>query len=292
MAHGKRKQKRKRVPKKDRQNLRLWAEGLREDILKPHIDGYIDALERGRRDEREFVQGVYNEFHARISWRLEDWEEPESLPDYDPLAPVATEELDEEEKKQKRKRISTLNKRIRRWFHYRARRLRRNAHTKLNPTKDPWCLLMNKLTGLKTPPKARQAYQQYMHELYESDIAPVVEARWLSQESAGSNVQTKSNPTAAFRAEVARELFTALPEDERNGFAERAKEQAKTARAEFEAAMKAPPSKSPEVRQRCIERLGNFLGPIQRGILEITGLHSVMLMGGPIPKYGGQLQSV
>ncbi|KAJ7025313.1 hypothetical protein C8F04DRAFT_1191583 [Mycena alexandri] len=289
---SKSKARRKRVSSGERKNLRLWAAGSREEVLKPHIEGYTDALERGWRVEREYLQGVCNEFHARFSWRLNEYEEPESVPEYDARTKQPEETLTDDEKRQKRDRIELLNKRIRRWFKYRARKLRKGFHGKTDPRKDPWTLLLNQLSGLKTPPKARQAYQQFMHEVYETDVAPVVAQRWLTLSSEGSNMQTQKKPTAAFRAEVARTLFAALPEDERNGYAERAKEEALAARKKYDAALKAPPSKSPEDRQKCIDKLGNFLGPIQLGILEHTGLHSVVLMGGPIPKYGGELQSV
>jgi hypothetical protein len=46
MANGQKRQ-RKRVPKESRKNLRLWAEGARETILMPHIDGYTMALTLG-----------------------------------------------------------------------------------------------------------------------------------------------------------------------------------------------------------------------------------------------------
>lgn len=104
------KRTRKRMSKENRQNLRLWAEGLRETILTPHIEGYTDALDRSWRDEREYVQKVCNEFHSRVSWRLQDHEEPEEpLPDYDPSAVIDSEELDDEETQQKRNRVSLLN---------------------------------------------------------------------------------------------------------------------------------------------------------------------------------------
>ncbi|KAJ7688917.1 hypothetical protein B0H16DRAFT_1487292 [Mycena metata] len=243
---GRSKVRQRRIPRANRKNLRLRAEGAREKILELHIAEYTDALERGWRQERECLQGICNEFHARISWRLQDHEEPDVVPDYDPRAPPPAEDLDEDDKKNKRKRVDVLN----------------------------------------------EAYQQYMHEAYETDIAALVAERWLARPSPGSNLQTQPKPTAAFRAEVARDLFAAFPEDERNGYAERAKEEAQQAREKYNTALKAPPSKKPEDRQRCIDELGNFLGPIQRGILELTGLHSVVLMGGPIPKYGGELQSV
>jgi hypothetical protein len=101
---------RKRVAKEERKNLQLWADGARESVLLPHIEPYTDALERCWRDERDYLQLVCNEFHARISWRLEDHEEPNlPLPEYDPKAPVVADSVDEEEMKLKRERITMLN---------------------------------------------------------------------------------------------------------------------------------------------------------------------------------------
>jgi hypothetical protein len=100
----------KRVAKEARRNLRLWAEGARENILLPHIEPYADKLERGWREESDYLQIVTNKFHARISWRLADHEEPElPLPSYDPKAVQDEEMLDEEETAEKRKRIDDLN---------------------------------------------------------------------------------------------------------------------------------------------------------------------------------------
>jgi hypothetical protein len=88
----------------------MWAEGARESILKPHIAGYTDALERGWRAECDYIQETCNKFHARISWRLTDEEEPElPLPAYDKFAIPETEDLDEDELETKRLRIETMN---------------------------------------------------------------------------------------------------------------------------------------------------------------------------------------
>lgn len=41
-----------------------------------------------------------------------------------------------------------------------------------------------------------------------------------------------------------------------------------------------------------ISNIGPFLAPILRGIHERTGLHSVIILGGPMPKYGGDLRTI
>ncbi|KAJ7670630.1 hypothetical protein DFH06DRAFT_1124945 [Mycena polygramma] len=293
---GKRKRERKarkRVPKEDRKNLRLWAEGARESVLTPHIQGYADALERGWRAERDYLLEVCREFHTKIDWRLQDHEEPElPLRDYNPLDTVHAEDVDLEEEKAHRERVLLLNKRIRRWFKYRVRRLRKGFQSKIDPLKDPWSLLVAQLAGIKAPPKARQAYQQFMHEAYDEKIAPLVDELWKKEASEGSNIQTAKDPGGPFRAKVARDVFAKLPQAERDGYAARAKQEAADAKEKYETAMKAPPSKAAEDRDKCIETVGKFLGPIMKGIFDRTGLHCCFLMGGPIPKYGGELKTV
>ncbi|KAJ7697932.1 hypothetical protein B0H16DRAFT_1484652 [Mycena metata] len=274
----------KHIAKKDRRNLKLWAEGARESILKPHIPGYTDALERGWRVERDYLLEVCNEFHAQIDWRLEDHEEPElPLPTYDKFAQRIEEELDAEELTMKRLKIETMNARIARWLKYRAQSLARP-------------LKMDR-TRINSPPKARQAFQQYMHESYETEIAPAVKARWegsfVDLDAIDPDLlKTKKGHDAPFRAKVARKLFAKLAADEQEALRQRAKAEAQKARAEYVAAMKAGPSKSPEDRQKCIDNLGVFMTTVLRGVTEYTGLNGFAVFGGPIPAFGGELRTV
>ncbi|KAJ6487672.1 hypothetical protein C8R45DRAFT_1097568 [Mycena sanguinolenta] len=271
-APRKRKQTWKQMAKKDRRNLKLWADGARESILKPHIPAYTDALERGWRAERDYVQDVCNEFHSRILWRLPDDEEPElPLPDYDLFAALVVEELDEEDTVARRIQIETINARIGRWLKYCAHRLQRP--TKMDRARDPFAVLMAKLAGHNAPPKARQAFQQYMHESYEKDIAPIVNARWAA-------------------SCVARELFGELSKTEQLALAAWAKCEAESARKAYAAALKAPPSKNPVDRQRAIDHLGVFMASVLRGACEVTGLQAVCIFGGPIPQFNGELRTV
>ncbi|KAK6992474.1 hypothetical protein R3P38DRAFT_2416383, partial [Favolaschia claudopus] len=283
----------KRIEKKDRRNLKMWAEGAREEILKPHIAPYTDALERGWRAERDYLRLVCNEFHARISWRLRDEEEPEEpLPEYDPLAIPEVEELDVEETAAKRERVDTLNARIGRWLKYRARRLRKPMNQR-DPRKDPWAGLLAKLSGITPPHKARQGFQQYMRESYDSDIEPVVQARWQATCTGddGTTLRTKGMD-ANFRASVARDLFKELPVEEQDALRLRARQEALSAREEYELKARAPPSKSPEDKQRCIDNLGPFMTNVLRGVHDHTGLSAFVVFGGPIPAQGGELRTV
>ncbi|KAJ7076959.1 hypothetical protein C8R43DRAFT_1143587, partial [Mycena crocata] len=196
---------RARVARDNRQNLRLWARGAREEILTPHIESYADALERGWRFEREKLKRITREFNARINWRLSDFEEPPlPLKPFDPDTRLPDDEiLTDEEEETKRSHLDVLYKRIRRWLKYRVRRLRKGLRPRLDPRHDPWAHLLAKLSGYNRPPKARQAYQQFFHECNTDIIKPEVERRWLESEGDGASLQTSKEPNAPFRSRVA-----------------------------------------------------------------------------------------
>ncbi|KAJ7765180.1 hypothetical protein B0H16DRAFT_1717732 [Mycena metata] len=120
-------------------------------------NSYAYERDLGWVKERAYLQKICNEYHAQIDWWVEDHEEPELEP-YNPEALVDSEVLSDEEEILKHVRIKLLNQRIWRWFTCRIRR-RRNLVSGLDPDKNPFVILLNKLTGLTAPPKARQAYQ-------------------------------------------------------------------------------------------------------------------------------------
>ncbi|KAJ6447702.1 hypothetical protein C8R45DRAFT_948411 [Mycena sanguinolenta] len=274
---GLKRKPRKRVPKESRQNLQLWAEGAREDILKPHIELYANTLDQGWRAEREYLQTICNEFHAKVSWRLQDHEEPElPLTEYDPLAEQPEEELEEADKQAKRAQIEQLNA-VGDDVFIAGSSIASAAFekllraTRLNPAKDPWAVFLAQLSNIKAPPKACQAYQQFMRKKYQELVAPVVDERWpLSQ----------------------MEVFVDLPQEEWEAYAVCTKAEAAEARNKFDADMKKTPSKAPQDRQVCIDRVGTFLAPILQGIHERTGLHATVILGGPMPNYSGDLKAM
>lgn len=101
----------RRMQKADRKNQKLWAEGVREGILSPHVEPYGDALSRSLVAERDYLQRVYSEYHQLIPWRLSDDEEPDlPLPDYNPKAMAEEESLDPEEAYTKATTIAHKNK--------------------------------------------------------------------------------------------------------------------------------------------------------------------------------------
>jgi hypothetical protein len=43
---------------------------------------------------------------------------------------------------------------------------------------------------------------------------------------------------------------------------------------------------------RCIDAVGVVLGPMLRELQEYTGLHGLLVLGGPIPKYNREIGTV
>ncbi|KAJ7470076.1 hypothetical protein B0H11DRAFT_1920231, partial [Mycena galericulata] len=265
-----RKREWRRKSKELRKSNKMWAEGARKDLLKPHIEDYADALDRGWRAERDYLQKVASEYHARIT--------------------AAVETLTDEERAERHARIEVLNVRIRRWLKYRARSLRRKLSSKVDVS-NPFSVLLSKLAGIKVPHKARQAYQQYMHESYKT-----VMRRWSRRAGPPiGRLQRRCQPQESGCFLPCRNLagtFAALPEAERVALAKRAVDEARKLKAEYDAAMKAGPSKTPEFRQRCIDAFGPFMVPLMKGLEEYTGLQGMIIMGGPMPKFNGEIGTI
>jgi hypothetical protein len=107
MAKGK-KRERKRVPKEEHKNLRLWAEGVRETILSLHLEHYQKAMDQGWHYERRYWKKVCREFHGRVDWRTRDNKEP-VLHAWDASAPIVEEDLGEEGVTARAARVEVLN---------------------------------------------------------------------------------------------------------------------------------------------------------------------------------------
>ncbi|KAK6969474.1 hypothetical protein R3P38DRAFT_2814299 [Favolaschia claudopus] len=197
------KRSRAKVAKENKKNLRLWAEGARELVLKPHIEGYQKAMDKGWRYERKYWKKVCREFHARIHWRTQDHEEP-VVRVWDENQAIEDEEVSPEDEVERSTRVDELNRRIRRWFVYRVRKLRKHQRTTgLDPLKDPFAILLAKLSGLTAPPKARQAYQQFMREDFTEKIAPVVAEEWAKQLASAADSGTRVRRKGGRRGKTA-----------------------------------------------------------------------------------------
>jgi hypothetical protein len=88
-----------------------------------------------------------------------------------------------------------------------------------------------------------------MKESYEDKIAPVVAMKWAERQDRQGASVPKKEPKAGFRAEIAREVFAALPMTEQKEIASRAKSIAASAKAAYLKGIRDPPSTSPAARQ-------------------------------------------
>lgn len=146
---------------------------------------------------------------------------------------------------------------MRRWLDYRVGKLHKLYSTRVDPRKNPYSALVAKLSGIHQPPKARQAYQQLMHEDYAAKVDPVVTEKWSAELKAkGPNLLAL--PNAAFRAKVARDVFKDLLPAEQVRYAQRARAHAQQAKDAYENEMKKLPSLEPESIQKYVQVCKTF----------------------------------
>ncbi|KAJ7585540.1 hypothetical protein C8J56DRAFT_1052846 [Mycena floridula] len=278
----------KKKEKKDRLSMQNWAEGARETILAAWVSPMVDAMAQGWQAQDQVLRACTNEYHAKFSWRLQDHEEPSlPLPAYDPKNLPVEEELSDADLALKRERVTLLNQRIRRWLLYRIKPLSQRVWSRARRTTDPFALLLAKLSGLVRPPKARQGYQQFMHEKYGDDTPLKTEVEKMYAEDVKSKPALKWNMN--YRGYACRTIFNGLPQTEQDGYKKTAADKAVEAKDIFKTALKAPVSERPEDIQSCIDNLLPFIAPILTGIAERTKLQCFFVAGGMIPKADGEI---
>ncbi|KAJ7055670.1 hypothetical protein C8F01DRAFT_1319600 [Mycena amicta] len=288
LGRTKRKRVVKHVDAADKQNEKGWAAGVIEDeILGKYVARYAEARRKGLQAERNLLQTIYNDFFFCVPWNLKKGEQPQRpLPLWKPESVVDDSQLSDEENTQKMAFMKKMKPKIRRWMVYRAD----TAHSSTNnPGDDIWNVLLAKATNIHPPNKARQGYQQWMHERYADDIGPTVQREWLAKHD-GETPTTSPGP--GFQATVARKLFKELPEDVQQDYKDRAKAEAAAKRAAYREKLENWPGQTPHDRQNAVDNLGRFLRRIMKGISDATGLHVFFMAGGPIPQYGGSLRTV
>ncbi|KAJ7050891.1 hypothetical protein C8F01DRAFT_1263591 [Mycena amicta] len=255
------------MAKKERKNLKFWAEGLREELLTPHIEPYMDALALSWRAERDYRAKVCNEYHARISWRLADDEEPEALLDWDPLAPPVEEHLTEEEERAKWERIELLN-------------AISGKYTRSQPSFDsPFMRLFAVMKVMQKPTRTLAPWQEF--QTTENELLSPIYKRRYEEEKTKASAAGLPPPKnhGGFRGVVAREEFEKLTLDVKKEWAARAKASGETRKTAWKQLEKAGFPKDPHWRQRAIRDIEKFLLPILLKLYEMTGFHAVLLAG-------------
>ncbi|KAF7965391.1 hypothetical protein HWV62_44065 [Athelia sp. TMB] len=182
---------------------------------------------------------------------------------------------------------------IRRWLKYRARKLATSfMKADTNPDQNPYSALLLKLSGLsKAPQRARQGWQQFMHEHMDL-ITPAATAAWEAKCVAGLVNNEKNN--VSHRAEIARKLFNELPIKEQELYTKNAKKAKDEALAAWKQAAERAltDNRSPSQRQLCLDNIAAFMTPILQGLKDMTGYHWVLLGGGPTPRLDGEIGTV
>ncbi|KAF7319505.1 hypothetical protein HMN09_00289600 [Mycena chlorophos] len=244
-------------------------------------------MDKGLDAERELLRVICCEYNARIHWTAHDLEDP-PLRDWDPDAVIVPETLPPEEQAEKDARLKVLSSRIQRWYRYRVQRTHSIRRTfGCDPRKDPFACFILRLSGYTRPKKRRQGYQQFMREHWDQ-LLPVIDQYWDDYKSIHANLARKGHK-AGFRAQVVRPIFDALPEEEREGYVARAKEECDAQNAEYNAALRRAPDLSPEGIEKVLGNVTDFAGEVIQEIHKNTTWHATLLYGGPDPSKGGRI---
>ncbi|KAJ7059304.1 hypothetical protein C8F01DRAFT_1085129 [Mycena amicta] len=289
-------------------NRRCWAEGRREEeILKPQQDAFRVAKLSGKAALKTFFKLVQNEFIFKIGWRLEDWEEPEGpLPDYDPTAPPVIEELSDEDEALKDARIELLCVSVKNWYLNRERATKKPrivdapavATEKLPKVKgvdDAVIYVANRLR-LPPPKRATAGHQQFMREAFASEIGPVVAERWAARLGPDSTqAERNEKPPPHMGAKVALELYQDMEKTDPERHADlkkRGTEVAEQEKMDYKQKLQDWPDKSPDARQMAYELIEPLMRDYLKAVADTLGMHIFAVIGGPVPKFGGDIRTV
>ncbi|KAF8200837.1 hypothetical protein BJ912DRAFT_843931 [Pholiota molesta] len=97
---------------------------------------------------------------------------------------------------------------------------------------------------------------------------------------------------AALRDKVAKELYAALDDEEKEEWKKQAQEEHKASVAAWKRNTDGSFSTDPADRQRCVYGLVNFVQPVLDLICEATGWKATFIAGGPEPAHGGCLNVI
>ncbi|KAI5821681.1 hypothetical protein K523DRAFT_328093, partial [Schizophyllum commune Tattone D] len=124
-----------------------------------------------------------------------------------------------------------------------------------------------------------------------AELAPIYKSQWRALLLKGK-VESDVKQSGNWRESVARKELQKLSAEEQKYWKDAAKEFNDTRIAEYKRLLTEPPSETPEARQAAINALPKFIAPLLAGIYARTGMHVCLLLGGPMPKWGGQLKTV
>ncbi|KAJ7056328.1 hypothetical protein C8F01DRAFT_1311106 [Mycena amicta] len=293
-------------------NGKNWAAGVREDnILRPKWEQFMAAKLAGGPSLKAFFTAVQNEFIVKIGWRLADDVEPNlPLPVYDLTAAPVVELLSEEEEKAKEERIALLCARIKRWYlnrlltYNKAKKkpavttagrsgpVKTSQLPKVEDVDEAVVFVANRL-GLPPPKRTNAGYQFYMTESFATEIAPVVARQWKDRLTTDSTPgDSNAPPPPELGAKVALEMFNELDPERQEDLRARAKEIGRQAKEEYTEKLKAWPPRTPEFHQKAQDLLEPLMDKLLRAISDATGMHLFLVMGGPVPRYGGEMRTI
>lgn len=132
---------------------------------------------------------------------------------------------------------------------YRTKKKNKITGQKAHADRDPYSVLLGKLSGLSSrPPRQRSADQHWSKEYYEELVREEFESQWAASDR-------PKNDKAAFRAQVTREIFRAQTQEIQDFHTQAAKDEHENDVVEWKKKLGGPPSTDPQARQSYVSKL-------------------------------------
>ncbi|KAL1658565.1 hypothetical protein GGF50DRAFT_92549 [Schizophyllum commune] len=282
------------IPREEKKSYKGWAKGVREEqVLEPMWLQYCDAAQRGIAQRRRVVELICERFHfqippdtpvkAEIYGPVPPWT-PETI--YDPFEGLTSEE----DKQERHVKMEEINRRIEKYYAYRYSRISHAPALATDAASNPYNIFLNQLCGITRPSRGRSAAQHYQ-SLCASQLAPIYQRQWTDNILSGK-VSADAKQSGNWRESVARKELAKLSEAEQENWKQSAKEYNDARVVLYKKQMSDPPLRTPEARQAAIDAFPRWAAPLLQGVYARTGLHICMMLGGPMPKYNGQINVV
>ncbi|KAJ8695384.1 SERTA domain-containing protein 3 [Pleurotus ostreatus] len=257
-----------------------WAQGARLAFLQQSLQVYNKAALKSSQKAQDSLDGIINDYFKQFNWRHPISREPK--PDDPPLDDPKAK-LPASEEKLKQQVIAKMKDSIGGWMRYRANKVDHGLKQITNTSpNNPYAILLSQLSGIGLkPPKRLCAWQMLLKHGFEPHAKDF-------QRSFAASGEPQSE-MANRRNEYDQAIFDKLGPSDKEAWAQRAKDAHEAQRAEIEGRAQRILAFTPEERQEAIERLGDFFYPIMEGVSEITRCHVTVLVGGPEPAQGGQI---
>ncbi|PBK72084.1 hypothetical protein ARMSODRAFT_1016070 [Armillaria solidipes] len=257
-----------------------WAKGTRATLLGCQLQVYSSKRTTNTKKAVEWANSqAVNEYFTDFHWRLSLDQEPQ--PDDLPFLP--DDNLSEEEREWKAAVIKQMSTAISNWLDYHWGKGDSAATmSKKQAANDPIVSYLSRLAGIDMNSRQRALTAEQLFGKDNQGISDAFNQQW---KESGRDGKARAGARTVFVASEFAKLSTA----EKKMWKARAAEDAEMVKKSKEATLKAPTLLPPEEAQKAMDSLAWMMGPLLDGLVTMLGCHVSLIITGPEPRKGGQI---